>query len=59
MTPEEYCQQQAAPAGSSAYYSFMSLPLKQRRISLTPLRKLWIAWRANRRERRRYRQRSQ
>ncbi len=31
MTPDEYCQQQAAASGSSFYYSFLFLPPLQRR----------------------------
>src|SRR5690242_12739802 len=31
MTPDEYCQQKAAASGSSFYYSFLFLPLEQRR----------------------------
>ncbi len=31
MTPDEYCQQKAAQSGSSFYYSFLFLPLPQRR----------------------------
>ena len=31
MTPDEYCQQQAARSGSSFYYSFLFLPADQRR----------------------------
>ena len=31
MTPEEYCQQNAASSGSSFYYSFMFLPPNRRR----------------------------
>ena len=30
MTPQEYCQEKAAKSGSSFYYSFLSLPDKQR-----------------------------
>jgi len=31
MTPDEYCQQQAAQSGSSFYYSFLFLPSERRR----------------------------
>jgi len=31
MTPDEYCQQQAAQSGSSFYYSFLFLPNERRR----------------------------
>lgn len=31
MTPDEYCQQQAAQSGSSFYYSFLFLPADRRR----------------------------
>ena len=31
MTPDEYCQQKAAQSGSSFYYSFLFLPIRQRR----------------------------
>lgn len=31
MTPDQYCQQKAARSGSSFYYSFLFLPVKQRR----------------------------
>lgn len=31
MTPDEYCQQQAAQSGSSFYYSFLFLPSDRRR----------------------------
>ena len=31
MTPDQYCQQKAAASGSSFYYSFLFLPLEQRR----------------------------
>jgi phytoene synthase len=31
MTPHEYCQNKAARSGSSFYYSFLFLPLQQRR----------------------------
>lgn len=30
MTPQQYCQEKAAKSGSSFYYSFLSLPEKQR-----------------------------
>jgi len=30
MTPEQYCQDKAASSGSSFYYSFLFLPVKQR-----------------------------
>jgi phytoene synthase len=36
MTPDEYCQQQAAQSGSSFYYSFLFLP-KERRRAITAL----------------------
>jgi 15-cis-phytoene synthase len=31
MTPDQYCQQQAAQSGSSFYYSFLFLPTERRR----------------------------
>ena len=31
MTPDQYCQQQAAQSGSSFYYSFLFLPAERRR----------------------------
>lgn len=31
MTPEEYCQSKAAKSGSSFYYSFLFLPVEQRK----------------------------
>ncbi|MEO8039736.1 MAG: presqualene diphosphate synthase HpnD [Betaproteobacteria bacterium] len=31
MTPDEYCRQKSAQSGSSFYYSFLFLPLEQRR----------------------------
>jgi len=31
MSPDQYCQQKAAGSGSSFYYSFLFLPLEQRR----------------------------
>src|SRR6476646_4765206 len=31
MTPEQYCEQKAAPRGSSLYYSVLFLPAEQRR----------------------------
>ena len=31
VTPDEYCQQQAAQSGSSFYYSFLFLPPERRR----------------------------
>lgn len=36
MTPDEYCQQQAAQSGSSFYYSFLFLP-RERRRAITAL----------------------
>lgn len=36
MTPDEYCQRQAAQSGSSFYYSFLFLP-KDRRRAITAL----------------------
>jgi len=31
MSPDHYCQQKAARSGSSFYYSFLFLPVEQRR----------------------------
>lgn len=31
MTPDQYCQQKALPAGSSLYYSLLYLPVEQRK----------------------------
>ena len=39
MTPEQYCEQKAAPRGSSLYYSLLFLPL-ERRQAITALRAL-------------------
>ncbi|MGH8712326.1 MAG: squalene/phytoene synthase family protein, partial [Burkholderiales bacterium] len=36
MTPDEYCRNQAAPSGSSFYYSILFLPADKRR-ALTAL----------------------
>ena len=39
MTPEQYCEQKAAPRGSALYYSLLFLPLEQRE-AITALRAL-------------------
>ena len=33
MTPDDYCQHKAAQSGSSFYYSFLFLPIRQRRAN--------------------------